>query len=408
MEERSKVFTVSEVNTYIKLLIEKDLFLSYIYVKGEISNLKIHTSGHMYFTLKDRYSRIKCVMFKSSLSKVKFIPEEGMQVVVRGYFSIYERDGQYQLYSESIILEGTGELYKAFEQLKERLQKEGLFDKNAKKPLPFYPKNVAIITSPTGAAVRDIISITKRRNPNVNILLYPVLVQGPEASGQIAQGLKFFNKQKKVDVIIVGRGGGSIEELWAFNEEVVARAIYNSSIPVVSAVGHETDYTIADFVADERAATPSAAAEIVIPEIRQLKSHLKKIDSQIYLGILSYIKDRKFRLKDAKKSHTFRNIETKVINLRQTLETLKNKLNDSMELYVRNSRDGLRQDIEKLSILNPASNLLRGYSFVKKEKDGLLITSVNRVTPGDDIRVILKDGNILATVKTKCKGDKYE
>ncbi len=408
MEERSKVFTVSEVNTYIKLLIEKDLFLSYIYVKGEISNLKIHTSGHMYFTLKDRYSRIKCVMFKSSLSKVKFIPEEGMQVVVRGYFSIYERDGQYQLYSESIILEGTGELYKAFEQLKERLQKEGLFDKSAKKPLPFYPKNVAIITSPTGAAVRDIISITKRRNPNVNILLYPVLVQGPEASGQIAQGLKFFNKQKKVDVIIVGRGGGSIEELWAFNEEVVARAIYNSSIPVVSAVGHETDYTIADFVADERAATPSAAAEIVIPEIRQLKSHLKKIDSQIYLGILSYIKDRKFRLKDAKKSHTFRNIETKVINLRQTLETLKNKLNDSMELYVRNSRDGLRQDIEKLSILNPASNLLRGYSFVKKEKDGLLITSVNRVTPGDDIRVILKDGNILATVKTKCKGDKYE
>lgn len=408
MEERSKVFTVSEVNTYIKLLIEKDLFLSYIYVKGEISNLKIHTSGHMYFTLKDRYSRIKCVMFKSSLSKVKFIPEEGMQVVVRGYFSIYERDGQYQLYSESIILEGTGELYKAFEQLKERLQKEGLFDKSAKKPLPFYPKNVAIITSPTGAAVRDIISITKRRNPQVNILLYPVLVQGPEASGQIAQGLKFFNKQKKVDVIIVGRGGGSIEELWAFNEEVVARAIYNSSIPVVSAVGHETDYTIADFVADERAATPSAAAEIVIPEIRQLKSHLKKIDSQIYLGILSYIKDRKFRLKDAKKSHTFRNIETKVINLRQTLETLKNKLNDSMELYVRNSRDGLRQDIEKLSILNPASNLLRGYSFVKKEKDGLLITSVNRVTPGDDIRVILKDGNILATVKTKCKGDKYE
>lgn len=408
MEERSKVFTVSEVNTYIKLLIEKDLFLSYIYVKGEISNLKIHTSGHMYFTLKDRYSRIKCVMFKSSLSKVKFIPEEGMQVVVRGYFSIYERDGQYQLYSESIILEGTGELYKAFEQLKERLQKEGLFDKSAKKPLPFYPKNVAIITSPTGAAVRDIISITKRRNPNVNILLYPVLVQGPEASGQIAQGLKFFNKQKKVDVIIVGRGGGSIEELWAFNEEVVARAIYNSSIPVVSAVGHETDYTIADFVADERAATPSAAAEIVIPEIRQLKSHLKKIDSQIYLGILSYIKDRKFRLKDAKKSHTFRNIETKVINLRQTLETLKNKLNDSMELYVRNSRDGLRQDIEKLSILNPASNLLRGYSFVKKENDGLLITSVNRVTPGDDIRVILKDGNILATVKSKCKGDKYE
>ncbi len=406
--EKAKVFTVSEVNTYIKLLLEKDLFLSYIYVKGEISNLKIHTSGHAYFTLKDKFSRIKCVMFRSSLSKVKFRPEEGMQVVVRGYFSIYERDGQYQLYSESLILEGTGELYKAFEQLKERLQEEGLFDKNNKKPLPFYPRNVAVITSPTGAAVKDIISIAKRRNPNINIWLYPVLVQGPGAPGGIAKGLSYINSLENIDVIITGRGGGSIEELWAFNEEIVARAIYNSRIPVVSAVGHETDYTIADFVADIRAATPSAAAELVVPELQQLKTYIKKIDSQIYLGILSYIKDKRTGLDNIAKSYSFRNIETRVINLRQTLEILKDKLSDNILGYVKNNRDNLQQNIEKLSILNPASNLLRGYSYIKKEKDGLLVTSVGQISEGDDIRVFLKDGNILTTVKSKCKGDCYE
>ena len=406
--EKAKVFTVSEVNTYIKLLLEKDLFLSYIYVKGEISNLKIHTSGHAYFTLKDKFSRIKCVMFRSSLSKVKFRPEEGMQVVVRGYFSIYERDGQYQLYSESLILEGTGELYKAFEQLKERLQEEGLFDKNNKKPLPFYPRNVAVITSPTGAAVKDIISIAKRRNPNINIWLYPVLVQGPGAPAEIAKGLSYINSLENIDVIITGRGGGSIEELWAFNEEIVARAIYNSRIPVVSAVGHETDYTIADFVADIRAATPSAAAELVVPELQQLKTYIKKIDSQIYLGILSYIKDKRTGLDNVAKSYSFRNIETRVINLRQTLEILKDKLSDNILGYVKNNRDNLQQNIEKLSILNPASNLLRGYSYIKKEKDGLLVTSVGQISEGDDIRVFLKDGNILTTVKSKCKGDCYE
>lgn len=406
--EKIKVFTVSEVNIYIKQLLEKDLFLSYIYVKGEISNLKIHTSGHMYFTLKDKLSRIRCVMFKSSLSKIKFKPEEGLQVVVRGYFSIYERDGQYQLYAESIILEGTGELYKAFEQLKERLQKEGLFDESKKQPLPYYPKNVAVITSPTGAAVRDIISIAKRRNPNVNILLYPVLVQGENAPSEIVEGLNYINSLNNSDVIIVGRGGGSIEELWAFNEEIVARAIYNSHIPVVSAVGHETDYTIADFTADIRAATPSAAAEIVIPEKRQLKSHLKKIDSQINLNIISRIKDKRVKLDSLSKSYSFRNIETKVINLRQTIEVLKDNLNNSIETYTMQNKEKLKLYIEKLSILNPASYLLRGYSYVKKDKNGLLINSIDQVSIGEDIRVFLKDGNVLALIKSKCKGDKNE
>lgn len=403
--EGIKVFTVTEVNLYIKQLIEKDLFLSYIYVKGEISNLKIHTSGHMYFTLKDRDSRIKCVMFKSNSSKIKFRPEEGLQVVIRGYFSIYERDGQYQLYAESIILEGTGELYKAFEQLKEKLQKEGLFDENKKKPLPYYPKEVAIITSPTGAAVRDIISIGKRRNPNTNILLYPVLVQGENAPMEIAKGLNYLNKFNKADVIIVGRGGGSIEELWAFNEEIVARAIHNSNIPVVSAVGHETDYTIADFTADMRAATPSAAAELVFPDKQQLKSYLKKIDSQINLSIISYMQDKRVKMEKLLGSYSFRNIETKIANYRHTVEILEEKLNNNIEAYIRQYYERLNLNIEKLSILNPASYLLRGYSYIKREQDGVLISSTKNVSIGDEIRIFLRDGNISALVKSKCEGD---
>ncbi len=403
--EGIKVFTVTEVNLYIKQLIEKDLFLSYIYVKGEISNLKIHTSGHMYFTLKDRDSRIKCVMFKSNSSKIKFRPEEGLQVVIRGYFSIYERDGQYQLYAESIILEGTGELYKAFEQLKEKLQKEGLFDENKKKPLPYYPKEVAIITSPTGAAVRDIISIGKRRNPNTNILLYPVLVQGENAPMEIAKGLNYLNKFNKADVIIVGRGGGSIEELWAFNEEIVARAIHNSNIPVVSAVGHETDYTIADFTADMRAATPSAAAELVFPDKQQLKSYLKKIDSQINLSIISYMQDKRVKMEKLLGSYSFRNIETKIANYRHTVEILEEKLNNNIEAYIRQYYERLNLNVEKLSILNPASYLLRGYSYIKREQDGVLISSTKNVSIGDEIRIFLRDGNISALVKSKCEGD---
>lgn len=403
--EGNKIFTVTEVNLYIRHLIEKDLLLSYIYVKGEISNLKIHTSGHMYFTLKDRDSRIKCVMFKSNLSKVKFRPEEGIKVVVRGYFSIYERDGQYQLYAESIILEGTGELYKAFEQLKEKLQKEGLFDENKKKPIPYYPKNVAIITSPTGAAVRDIISIGKRRNSNINILLYPVLVQGDKAPMEIAEGLNYINKFNKADVIIVGRGGGSIEELWAFNEEIVARAISNSIIPVVSAVGHETDYTIADFAADVRAATPSAAAELVFPDKQQLKAYLKKVDSQINITMFSYLQDKRVKLERLTGSYSFRYIETKIINFRQTVENLREKINNCIEVNIKKNYERINLNIEKLSILNPASYLLRGYSYVKRDSDDEFIFSLKQISIGDKIRIFLRDGNISVLVQSKCEGD---
>ncbi len=402
--ERKKVFTVSQINAYIKQIFDKDLLLSYIYVKGEISNLTLHSSGHMYFTLKDKSSSIRCVMFKSSSSKIKFKAEEGLQVIVRGYFSIYERNGQYQLYAENIILEGTGELYKSYEQLKKQLEEEGLFDKSKKQALPAYPKNIAIVTSPTGAAVRDIISIVKRRNPNINITLYPVLVQGENASSEISQGIIHINKLKNFDAIIVGRGGGSIEELWAFNEESVARAIFNSQIPVVSAVGHETDFTIADFVADIRAATPSAAAELIAPEKQLLRFHLKKIDSQINLGILSYIKDKRVKLDNISKSRTFRNVETNIINLMQTLESFKNRLDNGIKTRINQNKEILGLNMEKLNILNPSSLLSKGYAFVIKEKNGELINSIKQLAPGERIRVYFKDGSVGALVESEYKG----
>ncbi|MGI5998360.1 MAG: exodeoxyribonuclease VII large subunit, partial [Lutispora sp.] len=359
--EDVRVFTVTEVNLYLRQLFERDLLLSHIYIKGEISNFKVHTSGHAYFSLKDRESRVKCVMFKSNLSRLKFMPEEGMQVVIRGYISIYERDGQYQLYAESIIADGAGELYKAYEQLKSKLSSEGMFSEEHKKPLPLLPKRVGIVTSPTGAAIRDIISIGRRRNPNIDIYLYPSLVQGEKASIEIAEGIKYFNRYSDVDVIIVGRGGGSIEELWCFNDEAIARAIFESHIPVVSAVGHETDFTISDFVADVRAATPSAAAELVFPDKQQLISYIKKIEGHLYSSMVSYIKDKKILLNSLTSRSSFRHTETKILNYRQSLESMKQNLDKAIKNTIEDQRNNLYIYNEKLNILNPASYLNKGY-----------------------------------------------
>lgn len=400
-----KVFTVTEVNLYIRQLLERDLLLSHIYIKGEISNFKLHTSGHAYFSLKDRDSRIKCVMFKSNFSRMKFIPEEGMQVVIRGYLSIFERDGQYQLYAEGIIAEGAGELYKAYEQLKDRLEKEGLFDGERKRPLPLLPKTVGIVTSATGAALRDIVSIGRRRNPNIDIYLYPSLVQGEKASQEIAEGINYFNRFKKVDVIIVGRGGGSIEELWCFNEEIVARAIFESDIPVVSAVGHETDFTIADFAADIRAATPSAAAELVFPDKQQLAAYIKKSESHIYSSMLSYIRDKKIMLNNLTSKSSFRHTETKILNYRQSLEGMKENLDNAMRCLLEKHQSSLYLYNEKLSILNPASFLNRGYAYVKKEKTGELIKTVKMMDSGDVLNIYMKDGHASAVVVSICEGD---
>lgn len=403
--ENIKAFTVTEVNLYLRQLLERDLLLSHIYVKGEISNLKIHSSGHVYFSLKDRESRIKCVMFKSSFSRLKFLPEEGMQVIVRGYLSIFERDGQYQLYAEGMIAEGAGELYKAYEQLKNRLEIEGLFDKEHKKPLPLLPGKVGIVTSATGAALRDMVSIGRRRNPNIDIYLYPALVQGDKASEEICEGINYFNKFNKVDVIIVGRGGGSIEELWCFNEEIVARAIYESDIPVVSAVGHETDFTIADFAADVRAATPSAAAELVFPDKQQLLSYINKLQSHIYASMLSYIRDKKILLNKLTSTSSIRYTETKILNLRQTLQSMKDGLDTAMRDLLEIHRNNLYLYNEKLNILNPASYLNRGYAYVKKEKNGELVKTIKMIHNGDVLNIYLKDGYASATVRTICEGE---
>lgn len=406
--EDVKVFTVTEINLYIRQLVEKDLLLSHIYIKGEISNLKVHTSGHAYFSLKDRESRIKCVMFKSSLNRLKFIPEDGMQVVVRGYVSIYERDGQYQLYVENIIADGAGELYKAYEQLKNKLLEEGLFDQEHKKAIPLLPKKVGIVTSPTGAAIRDIISIGRRRNPNIDIYLYPSLVQGERASVEIAEGIKYFNKYGKVDVIIVGRGGGSIEELWCFNDEIVARAIFESNIPIVSAVGHETDFTIADFVADVRAATPSAAAELVFPDKQQLISYINKLNSHLYSSMVNIIKDKRISINRLTSRGSFRHTETKIINCRQSLENMKQNLEKSMRNIVENNRNNLYIINEKLNLLNPASYLNKGYAYIVNKKTSELINTVKKIANDDILDIHLKDGCASAVVISINEGDNNE
>lgn len=399
------VFTVSEITNYLKSILQSDMLLSNVYIKGEISNLKLHTSGHIYFTLKDNESKLKCVMFKSSAYKLKFLPEEGLGVIVRGRMSIYERDGQYQLYAEDMTPEGMGALYKAYEQLKSRLQAEGLFDAAHKKRLPYLPQNIGIVTSPTGAAIRDIISIIKRRCPMANMYLYPVQVQGESAGGEIVQGIRYFSSNpvaagnNRVDVIITGRGGGSIEELWAFNEEAVARAIYECEVPVVSAVGHETDFTIADFVADVRAATPSAAAELVAPDKQGLYDRINQLNYKLNVSVSSLLNYNRNRVTSLSASAGFKQLEQKLLNYNQTLDTLNKYLNMGVSNIIKMNRNELCTYTEKLSILNPASILLRGYSYVEDEETGALVSSAGQVKPGDKLKINLKDGQLDAVVE---------
>ncbi|HYF82843.1 MAG TPA: exodeoxyribonuclease VII large subunit [Clostridia bacterium] len=394
-----RVFTVTEINNYIKYLMQNDMLLSHLYVKGEISNFKHHTSGHAYFTLKDADSRIKCVMFKGNASKLKFVPEDGCAVILRGYFSIYERDGQYQLYVEDMIPEGTGSLYKAYEQLKKKLSELGYFDEAKKKKLPFMPKAVGIVTSPTGAAVRDIISIIKRRCPCIDIYLYPVQVQGAGAENEIAEGIRYFNSKGNVDVMIIGRGGGSIEELWAFNEEIVAKAIYESGIPVISAVGHETDFTISDFTADLRAATPSAAAELAVPDKQSLMSKVGQYQYVLNSSIANYINSKRVRVEKISKDNVFRQLERKILNMNQTLDSLEKYLDYNMQNILKGSRNELEKAVGKLSILNPESALGRGYGLILRKSDGKLLTSIKEMHLAEELEIKLKDGKALVEVK---------
>lgn len=392
------VLSVTEINKYIKDMLSRDLVLSNLWAKGEISNFKNHYSGHFYFTLKDEKSVIKCVMFRSQAVVLKFIPTDGMKVIIRGNISVFERDGQYQLYAEEMQPDGLGSLHLAFEQLKQKLQKEGLFDESSKKKLPFMPRSIGVITSSTGAVIRDIINVLSRRFYNVDLKIYQVQVQGEQAAGQIAGALKRLNRLDYVDVIILARGGGSLEELWAFNEEIVARSIYESNIPVISAIGHETDFTISDFVADVRAPTPSAAAELVMPEKYVLENRLESMKMRLKNAALKKISMERLIHKRLIESTVFKQPLGRIYQERMRLDAQYRYMVKSLQTGREKYKSRLALLIARLDILSPLSSLARGYGIIKSKIDNTLIKSITDVNRGDKLEIIIKDGKIDCTV----------
>ena len=382
--------TVTQLNKYLKDRFDEDENLNAILVKGEISNFKNHYTGHLYFTLKDETSLIKCIMFKSYAEKLQFKPKDGMKVMVFGTVSVFERDGVYQIYCKSMMEDGMGDLHEKFEQLKTKLEAEGLFDEKHKKSIPVFPKVIGVLTSQTGAVIRDIINVSSRRNPNVYIRLLPVPVQGPGASEQIAEKIKIMNEKKLADVIIVGRGGGSLEDLWPFNEEIVARAIYNSEIPIISAVGHETDFTIADFVADLRAPTPSAAAELAVPDIFELKQKIQNYQNRYRIALKKKLEVMKLRLEKVMKSRAFTDPKRKIIDNSILLDNLVKRLEKTIKDLQNSKTNRYKELIAKLDTLSPLKTLIRGYSLT--EKDGQIVKSVKQINKGDLISIRFTDG----------------
>lgn len=398
-----KIITISQLNSYIKDRLESDHILSNVWVKGEISNFKHHSSGHMYFTLKDKTSQLKCVMFRSRAQNLQFMPSNGMAVISRGYVTVFERDGQYQLYVEEIQPDGIGALYTAFLQLKERLQAEGLFESEIKKPIPRFPQRVGVVTSPTGAAVRDIITVIQRRFPQTHILIIPVKVQGEEAPAEIEAGIRLANNYNKLDVLIIGRGGGSIEELWAFNTERVARSIFDSRIPVVSAVGHETDFTIADFVADRRAPTPSAAAEMVVPDIRELQKHIDSQLQHLVNGTKSKVVTLQERLARLTQSNVLRRPKDEIYKKMMELDYLTRGMRQNIRILLNTMKSSLGMSITSLDNLSPLATLSRGYS-IATDSQGKVINQAGCLKPGDYIEVIMKNGSVECNVSRVKEG----
>lgn len=390
--------TVTQLNEYIKGIIDRDVRLSDVYLKGEISNFKNHYStGHFYFTLKDEGSMIRAIMFRSSASKLPFLPEDGMKVIAHGRIAAFVRDGQYQIYCDSMEPDGVGALYIAYEQLKRKLEAEGLFDPARKKPLPKIPSRVGIITSATGAAIRDMINVCGRRFPFATLVLYPSLVQGPDAPAQLIEGVRYFNETKSVDVLIIGRGGGSIEDLWAFNNEDLAREIAASAIPVISAVGHETDFTICDFVADRRAPTPSAAAELAVPETGELKRKIDHIVDRESAVLSALIAARREKLSYFAGSRALTNPMAFIDDKKMQTAMVGERLMHLTEQSVTAKKAAMQSLCAKLSAMNPLAVLSRGYSAVY-DKNGGVVKSICDVQPGDAIRVETGDGAIDATV----------
>ena len=393
------VHSVSDVNRYLKDLLAREPLLSGLSVRGEISNFKQYPSGHCYFTLKDANSALKCVMFRSRAQYLRFLPQNGMQVVAGGNISVYERDGVYQLYVDSLMPEGTGDLALAFEQLKKKLSAEGLFDQSRKQPLPAFPKKIGVVTSPAGAVLRDIYRVSKRRWPSVQLVLYPVQVQGEGAAEQIARGIDFFAEEYAVDVIIAGRGGGSMEDLWAFNEEPVVRAIAACPVPLISAVGHETDFTLADFAADVRAATPSQAAELAVPDRAEVKRQVENLTSQLTRQMRREIDLRRQRLDHVLQSRVMRQPQSMLAERRQRLDFLLAGLQNTAKQELQNKSHGLKLLLNRLAAINPAAVLGRGYGIVTKQDK--LVSSINAVEIDDEIQLSLTDGSLKARVLAK-------
>lgn len=435
-----QVFSIKELNRYIKMMLEGNDRLQNVWVRGEISNFTHHSSGHMYFTLKDADSRLKSIMFASYNQRLPFIPREGSKVLACGNISVYERDGQYQFYVTQMQPDGIGSLYLAFEQLKKKLEAEGLFAAERKRPIARFPRAIGVVTSPTGAAVRDIIITLQRRYPAVPVLLYPVLVQGTQAAPSIVRAIEEMNRLGEVDVLIVGRGGGSLEELWAFNEEAVARAIYGSAIPVISAVGHETDYTIADFVADVRAATPTAAAELAVPHHLELKQQLAYMEQRLYRGLNKRLESSRERLNRLRRSPYMTNPRRQLllqpaerldrvkeqlrfkmqgrlaqgherkmrmdkrlaasnpkeqaIFARRRLASSVKQLQVAMQVLKKHKSQQLVSTMRQLDALSPLKVMQRGYGLVYDEREKQLIKSVSQVQIGDILRLKLADGRI--------------
>lgn len=397
------VYTVRQVNSYIKNMFTQDFMLNRIYVKGEVSNCKYHTSGHIYFSLKDESGTIACVMFAGSRSGLSFRMQEGQQVIVLGSVSVYERDGKYQLYAREIVLDGAGLLYEKFEALKRELAEMGMFAPEYKQPIPRYARTVGIVTAPTGAAVRDIINISSRRNPYVQLILYPAQVQGEGAAESIVKGIRAL-EEKQVDVIIVGRGGGSIEDLWAFNEETVARAIFECRVPVISAVGHETDTTIADYVADLRAPTPSAAAELAVYEYREVKENIYSCADTMRRLLLNRVSGERAKAERYALRLKLAHPRQKLNEKRQYAAELETVLRGRMSTALTREKHRLALCVEKMKGLSPLEKLSRGYSYIQNEQ-GKNVRSISQAEKGSVLTVYVTDGKIEAEV---CSAERME
>ncbi len=399
----AKPLTVSQVSEYIKALLDGDEVLSQLTVCGEISNFKLHSSGHMYFTLKDEGAVISAVMFKGDASRLRFTPDSGMRVIVSGRISLFPKSGQYQVYVSAMQPDGVGALYLAYEQLRDRLHKEGLFNKSHKQPLPRFPGKIALVTSPTGAAVRDMLRILKSRFPMTEVLVCPVKVQGDGAASDIAAMIGYVNRHALADLIITGRGGGSLEDLWAFNEEVVARAIYASGIPVISAVGHEPDITIADYVADLRAATPSNAAELAVPDWRELYQRFRDISSTLYHFEIKKISELQARLKGISGKKILSSPFEYYSERRMALVFLEQALQHSAASIIKDDRHRLARSAATLDAISPLKVLSRGYALTA-DAEGNVIKSVKKLKPEDKISVRLSDGSACCTVDSLIRG----